>query len=244
MSTTQSRIQKINDRISSIEVSDRKGLILKLDILTNKTDSLFSCLENLKLENKQKFETLKKNTGELKNEVEKTKDEFFISNKIDFIHATQTVKSLQKSIDKETIRNREIQTKTGLLIEEKFAKVKENLNSHEKQRALFLSSFLENFDEEIERLFESLKIYDEENQSHVNEILLSFQNTKGFLLTQIEQEKGTREENEKAIYDMLRDVMEKIKGELGKESEERNQTEDIILTLLDEITKKLKSLTA
>lgn len=244
MSTTQSRIQKINDRISSIEVCDRKGLILKLDVLTNKTDSLFSCLENLKLENKQKFETLKKNTGELKNEVEKTKDEFFISNKIDFSHATQTVKSLQKSIDKETIRNREIQAKTGLLIEEKFAKVKENLNSHEKQRALFLSSFLENFDEEIERLFESLKIYDEENQSHVNEILLSFQNTKGFLLAQIEQEKGTREENEKAIYDMLRDVMEKIKGELGKESEERNQTEEIILTLLDEITKKLKSLTA
>jgi molybdopterin synthase catalytic subunit len=52
-----------------------------------------------------------------------------------------------------------------------------------------------------------------------------------------------REENEQAIFDMLRDVVERVKKEIETEKKERHNTEECLLTLLEDTCSKLNSVT-
>ena len=243
MSSTQSRIQKINERISSIEISDRKGLMVKLDSFHYKIDSLISNLENLKTDNKTKMEIIKKETVDLKSEAEKTKDEFLSSSKINFIEHNETLKSFQKRIEKESTKIKDIEIRASVSVEEKFGRIKENVIIHEKTRSHMLNDVLEKVEEEVERLWEDFRISDEEGTTQNHEVLARFESTREFFVNQIEQEKLGREENEKAIYDMMKEVVEKMKDELGKEHCERTKMEEVIKGILDEIMKKLRILT-
>jgi len=66
---------------------------------------------------------------------------------------------------------------------------------------------------------------------------------KSFLLNQIDQEKIGREENERVVYDMMKEVVEKMKDELNNEQSDRVKMENIIKGILDEISNRLNILT-
>jgi len=56
-------------------------------------------------------------------------------------------------------------------------------------------------------------------------------------------ERKAREENEQAIFDMLRDVVERVKKEIEAEKKERHNTEECLLTLLEDTCSKLNTVT-
>lgn len=55
-------------------------------------------------------------------------------------------------------------------------------------------------------------------------------------------EKRSREENEQAIFDMLRDVIERVKKEIDHERKEREDTEETLLNLLEDACSKLNNI--
>ena len=55
----------------------------------------------------------------------------------------------------------------------------------------------------------------------------------------MQAEKRAREENEQAIFDMLKDVIEKVKREIDNEKREREETEENLLGLLENACQKL-----
>jgi len=55
----------------------------------------------------------------------------------------------------------------------------------------------------------------------------------------IQNERKNREESETAIYDMLKDVVSKVKTEIETEKKEREMTEETLLGLLEETCNKL-----
>lgn len=60
----------------------------------------------------------------------------------------------------------------------------------------------------------------------------------------ISSQKVAREENEQAIFDMLKDVVERVKKEIEQEKNDRLETEESLLSLLEETCTKLNSATA
>ena len=48
-----------------------------------------------------------------------------------------------------------------------------------------------------------------------------------------------REENEQAMFDMLRDIVERIKRELENERKERENAEETLMSLLEDTCSKL-----
>ena len=50
---------------------------------------------------------------------------------------------------------------------------------------------------------------------------------------QINKNKSEREENEQAMFDMLKDIVERIKKELENEKKVRGDAEETIFTLLE-----------
>ena len=59
----------------------------------------------------------------------------------------------------------------------------------------------------------------------------------------ISTQKLAREENEQAIFDMLKDVVERVKKEIEQEKNDRLETEESLLSLLEETCTKLNSAT-
>lgn len=57
----------------------------------------------------------------------------------------------------------------------------------------------------------------------------------------IQQEKKSREDTEEAILELLRDMVNKIKGELEGEKKERESSEETLLSLLEETCTKLNT---
>ncbi len=55
----------------------------------------------------------------------------------------------------------------------------------------------------------------------------------------IDQEKNAREESESAIFDMLKDVVNRVKVEIEYERKDREATEETLLNLLEETCTKL-----
>ena len=53
------------------------------------------------------------------------------------------------------------------------------------------------------------------------------------------QEKKSREESEAAIYEMLRDLVNRVKTEIESEKKIREQSEEQILNLIEEALQKL-----
>ena len=59
----------------------------------------------------------------------------------------------------------------------------------------------------------------------------------------IHGEKKQREETEEQILEMLRDMVNKIKGELETEKRDRESSEETLLSLLEETCTKLNTAT-
>lgn len=57
----------------------------------------------------------------------------------------------------------------------------------------------------------------------------------------IQLEKKCREETEESILELLRDMVNRIKGELEAEKKERESSEETLLSLLEETCTKLNS---
>ena len=57
----------------------------------------------------------------------------------------------------------------------------------------------------------------------------------------IQAEKKQREDTEEAILELLRDMVNKIKGELEGEKKERESSEEMLLSLLEETCTKLNT---
>lgn len=55
----------------------------------------------------------------------------------------------------------------------------------------------------------------------------------------MDKEKLIRDENEQATFDMLKDIVEKIKNELEIETKEREEGEQMLMGLLEEAMNKL-----
>jgi hypothetical protein len=212
--------------------------------LTHRTEGLFQALDKHRQSGKEDSESIKKTAAELRGEAEKTKEEFWVANKVNTGDMGEGLKGLQRRLDRETTRLKENESKVVVQLEERFGRLREELGQHDRNRHQLLSQFVENADEEIDRLWEELRINEEESGAQAGEIAARIDVTKRGLLGQVEAERAAREENEKAIYDMMKEVMEKIKDELAKEHEERVKTEEVIMGLLDEVTRKLKTLTA
>lgn len=60
--------------------------------------------------------------------------------------------------------------------------------------------------------------------------------------SEMQSEKRSREENEQAIFDMLRDVIERVKKEIDHERKEREDTEETLLNLLEDCCSKLNNI--
>lgn len=56
---------------------------------------------------------------------------------------------------------------------------------------------------------------------------------------ELEKQKNSRKERENAIEDMLKDIIKRVGDELLVEKEEREQTEEKILLLLEDTCSKL-----
>lgn len=55
----------------------------------------------------------------------------------------------------------------------------------------------------------------------------------------IGQQKRSREENETSIFDMLKDFINRVKGEIEDERKERELSQETLLNLLEEACNKL-----
>jgi sugar-specific transcriptional regulator TrmB len=73
--------------------------------------------------------------------------------------------------------------------------------------------------------------------------LKKFNDEVGDLNKEIESERQAREENEQAIFDMLKDVVDRVKREIEIEKTDRLKTEENLLGLLEETCGKLNTAT-
>lgn len=55
----------------------------------------------------------------------------------------------------------------------------------------------------------------------------------------VAEEKKTSEESEEALLEMLKEMVNKMKNEIGQEKKDREASEDTLLTLLEETCTKL-----
>lgn len=56
------------------------------------------------------------------------------------------------------------------------------------------------------------------------------------------EQKKTREESEAAIYEMLRDLVSRVKSEIEAEKKDRESSEENLLNLIEELCNKLSAI--
>lgn len=242
MQDVEARIQKLNEKISNIEITDRKGLMFRLESVEQHLQSITVLFEKTKTEHKDVDAELKASLSIVLKETETTKEGFFISNGIDTLDIHDTLKNLQRKTEALSTTRKERETKIYAAIEQRVAQIKEDFSKFEEMRARTFSELLELTEEETHKLAEDITAIKEQLLEQTSALIEKLEQAKNEMMDELENEKKVREKNEGAIYDMLKEVIERLKTDIEKEETEREKTEETILMLHDNIVEKLKTL--
>lgn len=242
MQDVEARIQKLNEKISNIEITDRKGLMSRLEGVEQRLQSITSLFEKTKVEHKETDADLKANLTVILKETETTKEGFFISNGIDTLDIHDSLKNLQRKTDDLSSTRKDRETRIYAAIEQRVVQIKEDFAKFEEMRARTFSELLELTEEETHKLAEDITATKEQLLEQTSALIEKLEQAKNEMMDEMENEKKVREKNEGAIYDMLKEVIERLKSDIEKEETEREKTEETILMLHENITEKLKTL--
>jgi len=120
----------------------------------------------------------------------------------------------------------------------------EELKKENKIRNQEIDSLNIDVENEIPRLKDLIGDEDDDRQDGDNKALTKLNEELANVLGEGQNERRTREENEQALFEILKDFVEKVRKEIDKERKDRELNEETLLGLLEEACGKLNYINA
>ena len=185
-----------------------------------------------------KFQAVKEQLNKLVNQIEQQNNTIDASydEKMQYLHMLE--EKVVEKFEQEAKMRKEMERKALLLIEERYTFLINELTKEEKNRNESLENFQRIIDTDIPKIQESLK--DEQLEMNENDNALSTRITEETqrMVDLVMNEKKAREETE-ALLEMLKAMINAMKTQLENEKTERQNTQDYLINLLEDMCTKI-----
>lgn len=240
MDSHEGRINRLNQKLRKIEVSDRGGRLNKLASIDARVVRLESAFEQMRGQHDSEMKVLKQQAGKLTAEVDDGND-YWTSN-LNIEKLIDAVSLMIQKVEVIADTNRQIDQRHLRQLEERCRGVKSDLSKEKKLRIESIDDLCGLIKESLPKLEEM--ITDEaQRRSEADELThKKLSQEVNDLELELSKEKATKEENEKSIFDIIKDTVEKIKRELETERRERENSEQSMMKLLEDSMGKLNSI--
>lgn len=125
------------------------------------------------------------------------------------------------------------------MIDEKYRSLKSDLSREIRHRQECVDECSLTIERDFPRLLERVNEISLQREDADAQIVTKMGEDIGDLNIEMTKERNAREENEQAMFDMLRDIVERIKRELENEKKDRETAEETLMGLLEDTCNKL-----
>jgi len=243
-STPQSeRIQKISERLSNIRSNVGQEKVGRIDDLEKRYQILESQMWENNDTNSQKFSALRDQTCKVQKLIEEEQNtrETLFEEKSKQLEQTQ--ESLQELLQAEITARRETENRLVNYLEEKAAKVRNEILSSGRLHSSGLEEVKSKVQTELPGMEDEVRRQKQERESLESSIFNQLRQELDKVETEVASERKAREETEEALLNMLRDVVSRMKSEVDQERRDREATEENLLSLLEDTCNKLNAMT-
>lgn len=236
----EARISKLNQKLKNIEISDRDGRLGKLNTLEEKLAKLEERFEGLKNAQEGDFKELRGKCNSLYEEVDECNEHW--KKNFSFGKLVEAMLTLEEKLLGITELNRQQDSKITKIIEERAKNMKSELTKERKIRSDCIDDIYIIIKETFPKLEELLAEEVSRRCDADEAILKKLDQESCDLELDLSKEKNNQDENQRAIFDIVRDIVEKVKRELESEQKERETSGESLMRLLQDSVSKLNSI--
>jgi hypothetical protein len=235
------RIQRLSDRLSSLQTGLESEKQSRLDVLNSKLRSIDEKLTTNSEASAKKFHSMKEMLTKLTKTMEderRMRDKIFEDKDSELRELDLNIQSI---IETESQHRVEDEMKIIRTFEEKFSSMRDEIIRESKSRVENEVNLKKYLELDIPKLFEGLKEEALAREAMESRILRRAMEEIARLGEAIAAEKRHREESEESMIRMLEEVVVKMQGDLANERREREESEETLLRLLEDTCVKLNS---
>lgn len=236
----EARISKLNQKLKNIEISDRDGRLGKLTTLEEKLSKLEEKFESLKSVQEGDFKELRSKCNNVYEEVDDCNDHW--KKNYSFAKLIEMMTALDDKLIGITELNRQQDSKITKIIDERAKNMKHELTKERKIRSDCIDDIYLIIKETFPKLEEVLAEEVSRRCDADEAILKKLDQETCDLELDLSKEKNNQDENQRAIFDIVRDIVEKVKRELEAEQKERETSGESLMRLLQDSVSKLNSI--
>jgi hypothetical protein len=240
LNTQEDRINRLNQKLKKIDINDREGRLTKLTAIDQKVTALEAKFEQMRQQQESESKVVRHQASRLAQDVEESDEHWQANYNVEKL--VEAVTLLAQKVEMLAENNRQGDQRLVRVIEEKARTLKGEFGKERKLRSEQLEDLCSLIKDTLPRL-EDLVTEEAQRRLEADETILKKLNQEtADLDLELSKEKACKEENEKAIFDIIKDTVEKVKRELETEKKDRENSEQSLMRLLEDSMSKLNSI--
>ena len=238
--TAEDRMSRLTEKLKNIDITDRGGRLGKLVSIEAKVSALESKFQQMKEQQDGGMKSVRQRTSKLVNELEEANEthdhNYNVSQLVDLVN------QLVQRVEDISNNNRLLDQKALKVLDDRSKSIKSEISKERKARNEAIDDLCMIIKDTFPKL-QDLIAEESARRAEMDENILKRMNQEScdFDL-ELSKEKAAREHNEKSVYEVIKETVERVKKEIENERRERDNSEQSLMRLLEDSMSKLNSI--